>query len=78
MNVGKQQSIAALDPLALLLVPESCYAHLVIAHCMIILWRSTCTHTAHMYDGKTCNGPCRSGRQLDCVGSVLVDNPIQV
>ena len=44
--------VAVLAPLALLLVSEARYAYLVIAHLMIILWRSTCTHTAHMYDGK--------------------------
>ena len=47
--------VAALAPLALL---EARYAHLVIAHLMVILWRSTCTHTAHMHDGKTCNDEC--------------------
>ena len=33
---------------ALLLVSEARYAHFVIAHLMIILWRSTCTHTCMM------------------------------
>ena len=31
--------------LTLLLVPEAHYACLVVAHLMIILWHSTCTHT---------------------------------
>ena len=83
--------VAALAPLAL---PEARYAHLVIAHLMVILWRIVHVPTRHICmmaklvmtsaTGMTrhCNGNSgthvQDGRQLDCAGCVPVDNSIQL